>query len=103
MRNTDHYTISFLFHIRFNYVSTFSLDSPEKPVTYFSRKLTDREQRYAVVELECLAVILVIKVFEGYLIGKPFLLPKEEGDITEDGYPLADHHLQDPPATLPGF
>ena len=44
------------------------------PIAYFSRKLLDREKRYSVIEQECLAIVLGIKAFEVYLIGKPFVL-----------------------------
>ena len=50
------------------------LSQEERPIAYFSRKLTAREQKYATVEQECLAVVLGIKAFEVYLIGKPFIL-----------------------------
>ena len=43
----------------------------DKPIAYFSWKLLVREQNYSVVEQECLAVVLGIKAFETYLLGKP--------------------------------
>ena len=46
----------------------------DRPIAYFSRKLLLREQNYSVVEQECLAVVLSIKAFETYLLGKPFVI-----------------------------
>ena len=45
-----------------------------RPIAYFSWKLLPREQNYSVVEQECLAVVLGIKAFETYLLGKPFVI-----------------------------
>ena len=36
----------------------------DQPITYFSRKLLPREQRYSAVELECLAVISSAQHFD---------------------------------------
>ena len=44
------------------------------PVAYASRKLLDRETRYAVVEKECLAVVWGVDKFSRYLIGRSFNL-----------------------------
>ena len=44
----------------------------EHPIAYFSCKLLPKEQKYATVEKECLAIKLGIKAFEPYLLGKPF-------------------------------
>ena len=37
------------------------------PITYFSRKLLDREKGYSIIEDECLSIVLDIKAFEVYL------------------------------------
>ena len=44
----------------------------EHPVGFFSRKLLPREERYATVEKECLAIHLAVKAFRVYLLGRPF-------------------------------
>ena len=46
----------------------------DRPIAYFSRKLLPRERNYSVVEKECLAVVLGIRAFETYLLGKPFVI-----------------------------
>ncbi len=44
------------------------------PIQYSSRKLLDREINYAVIEKECLAIVFALKVFDKYLLMKPFHL-----------------------------
>ena len=39
-----------------------------------SRKLLPREKAYSTIEKECLAVVLAVKHFQVYLIGKPFVI-----------------------------
>ena len=52
------------------------------PVSYASRKLLDREQKYSVVERECLALAWAVKKFSYYLYGTKFT-------YQTDHYPLA--------------
>ena len=46
----------------------------DRPIAYFSQKLLDHERKYSVIEKECLAVVLGVKTFEVYLLGRPFIL-----------------------------
>ena len=46
----------------------------DHPVAYFSRKLLPREERYSMIEKECLAIKLGVKAFKVYLLGKPFMV-----------------------------
>ena len=46
----------------------------ERPVPYFSRKLLPREEKYATVEKECLAIKLAIQHFRVYLLGRHFVV-----------------------------
>ncbi|XP_050703676.1 uncharacterized protein LOC126989161, partial [Eriocheir sinensis] len=48
-------------------------DTPH-PVWYASRKLLDRERRYAPIEREALAILFGISKFDFYLRGKEFIL-----------------------------
>ena len=41
-------------------------------MAFYSRKLLPREERYSVVEKECLAIKLATHAFRVYLLGKPF-------------------------------
>ena len=51
-------------------------------MAYASRKLLDRETRYAVVEKECLAIVWGIDRFSRYLLGKPFNLETDHRALT---------------------
>ena len=49
-------------------------DGEEHPVTFVSRKLLPREQRYAAVEKECLAIVWAIQSLRVYLFGRAFCI-----------------------------
>lgn len=44
------------------------------PIAYVSRKLSEAERRYSVVEREALAIVWVVTKLESYLLGKEFCL-----------------------------
>jgi hypothetical protein len=44
----------------------------EHPVAYYSRRLSDREQKYSTNEKECLAVISALRKWNVYLLGTQF-------------------------------
>ena len=46
----------------------------DHPISYFSRKLLPREEHYATVEKECLAIKLAVQTFRVYLLGRPFTI-----------------------------
>lgn len=43
-------------------------------MSYYSRKLLPREERYATVEKECLATRLGVHAFRVYLLDRPFTI-----------------------------
>jgi len=49
-------------------------DGNDYPVSYYSRKLPPREERYATVEKECLAIRLAVHAFRVYSLGRPFTI-----------------------------
>lgn len=44
----------------------------DQPVAFFSRKLLPREQHWATMDRECLAIVEGIRHFAFYLTGVPF-------------------------------
>ena len=52
----------------------------DHPIAFYSRKLLPREERYATVEKECLAVKLGVEAFRVYLLGRPFVVETDEGE-----------------------
>lgn len=47
-------------------------DGNEKPIAYMSKKLNTAQRNYTITELECLAAVLSIKKFRGYVEGMEF-------------------------------
>ena len=51
------------------------------PVMYISRKLLPREQRYSVVEKECLALVWAVKTLNTYLMGREFVVETDHAPL----------------------
>ena len=49
-------------------------EEEDQPIAYFSRKLLPREQAYSTVEKECLCIVLAVKHFKPYLVGRTFII-----------------------------
>ena len=52
------------------------------PISYASRKLLQREKRYATIEKECLAIVWSIKKFGLYLYGREFVIQTDHKSLT---------------------
>ena len=51
------------------------------PVMYLSRKLLPREQRYSVIERECLALVWATQKLNTYLIGREFMIETDHAPL----------------------
>ena len=49
-------------------------DGQEHPVRFLSRKLLPRKQKYAAVELECLAIVWAVQALQVYLDGRKYVV-----------------------------
>ena len=56
-------------------------DGLEHPVAYFSRKLLPREEKYATIEKECLAIKLAVEAFSVYLLGRHFTIQTDHRSL----------------------
>ena len=52
------------------------------PVSFVSRKLLDREQRYGTIERECLAIVWCLSKLSRYLWGQTFLLETDHKPLS---------------------
>ena len=57
-------------------------DGQDHPVAYASRKLLPREQRYSVIEKECLAIVWALKVYNVYLYGQDFVVQTDHQPLS---------------------
>ena len=48
-------------------------DGDEKPIAFFSKKLSDSQRKYPVTKQEMLALVSAIRHFHTYLYGSEFL------------------------------
>ena len=62
-------------------LSQVDCEGEEHPVGYFNRKPLPREERYATVEKECLAIKLGIEAFRVYLMGRPFIVQTDHRSL----------------------
>ena len=62
------------------------------PVAYASNKLSSAQQKYAVIERECLAIIWALEKFTVYLYGKEFVIQTDHQPLTF----LKTAHLSNP-------
>ena len=52
-----------------------------RPVAYYSRKLLERETKYSITELECLAIVNATKHFDVYLLGNRFTIETDHAAL----------------------
>lgn len=57
-------------------------DSELLPCAYISRRLLDRETKYAIIEKECLAVVYALHTFAKFLVMKPFYILMDHQALT---------------------
>ena len=53
-----------------------------KPIAFYSRKLTDSQQRYTVTEIEILSIVENLKEFRAILLGKKLRIYTDHKNLT---------------------
>lgn len=56
-------------------------DGTEHPIAFYSQKLNAAQRNYNTTELECLAAVLSVKKFRGYVEGHPFTIITDHSSL----------------------
>ena len=55
-----------------------------RPLAFFSRKLSTVQQKYSVTELELLAIVETLKEFKGMLWGQTIIVYTDHKNLMQD-------------------
>ncbi len=55
-----------------------------RPIVFFSRKLSKMQQKYSVIEIELLAIVETLKEFKGMLWGQDIKVYTDHKNLTRD-------------------
>jgi hypothetical protein len=55
-----------------------------RPIVFFSRKLSEMQQKYSVTEIELLAIVETLKEFKGMLWGQDIKVFTDHKNLTRD-------------------
>ena len=64
-----------------------------RPLAFFSRKLSDTQQKYSVTENELLAIVGTLKEFKGMLWGQKFVVFTDHQNLTRDALGLTSDRV----------
>ncbi len=64
-----------------------------KPIEFFSRKLSKTQQKYSVTEIELLAIVETLKEFKGMLWGQDIKVYTDHKNLTRDALGLASDRV----------
>jgi ribonuclease HI len=64
-----------------------------KPIAFFSRKLTETQQRYSVTEIELLAIVETLKEFKGMLWGQKLKVFTDHKNLIQDALGLTSDRV----------
>ena len=59
-----------------------------RPLAFFSRKLSETQQRYSVTEIELLAIVETLKEFKGMLWGQKLVVYTDHQNLMRDALGL---------------
>jgi hypothetical protein len=64
-----------------------------KPIAFFSRKLSGAQSKYTVTKLELLAIVETLKEFNGMLWGQRINIYTDHKNLTRDGLGLTSDRV----------
>jgi len=64
-----------------------------RPIAFFSRKLSGAQSKYTVTELELLAIVETLKGFNGMLWGQRIIVYINHKNLTRDGLGLTSNRV----------
>jgi hypothetical protein len=64
-----------------------------RPIAFFSRKLSDAQSKYTVTKLELLAIVETLKEFNGMLWGQRINVCTDHTNLTQDGLGLTSDRV----------
>ena len=63
-----------------------------RPLAFFSRKLTDTQKRYSVTKIELLAIVEALKEFKGMLWGQIIVVYTDHKNLMQQALPYRPGH-----------
>jgi hypothetical protein len=64
-----------------------------RPIAFFSRKLSKTQQKYSVTEIELLAIVETLKEFKGMLWGQEIKVYTDHKNLTRDALGLTSDRV----------
>jgi hypothetical protein len=64
-----------------------------RPIAFFSRKLSKTQQKYSVTEIELLAIVETLKEFKGMLWGQDIKVYTDHKNLTRDALGLTSDRV----------
>jgi hypothetical protein len=64
-----------------------------RPIAFFSRKLSKTQQKYSVIQIELLAIVETLKEFKGMLWGQDIKVYADHNNLTRDDLDLTSDRV----------
>jgi hypothetical protein len=64
-----------------------------RPIAFFSRKISETQQKYSVTETECLAIVETLNKFKGMLWGQDIKVYTDRKNLTRDALGLTSDRV----------
>jgi hypothetical protein len=84
--------------LRYTDASTLQLGAvitqEDRPIAFFSRKLSGAQSKYTITKLELLAIVETLKEFNGMLWGQRIIVYTDHKNLTRDGLGLTSDRVR---------